>query len=119
LKHGDYKRYRHYCTQRLKRIRKGIKFTHGKKFVKKEISLDNINEFKDPRVLQLPLYNAERAWALAISLKQELANNKNADPRTRMHVKRRFSRALKWARLLKQICQKHTEEVSKMNFIVY
>jgi signal recognition particle subunit SRP68 len=30
LKHGDYKRYRHYCTKRLKRIRKGIKFTHGK-----------------------------------------------------------------------------------------
>jgi signal recognition particle subunit SRP68 len=119
LKHGDYKRYRHYCTKRLKRIRKGIKFTHGKKFVKKEISLENINDFKDPRVLQLPLYNAERAWAYAMSLKQELANNKSADPRIRMHIKRRFSRALKWAKLLKQICQKHTEEKTALEAEAY
>jgi len=119
LKHGDYKRYRHYCTKRLKRIRKGIKFTHGKKFTKKEISLDNINDFKDPRVLQLPLYNAERAWAYAMSLKQELANNKSADPRVRMHIRSRFSRALKWAKLLKQICQKHTEEKTALEAEAY
>ena len=112
LKHGDYKRYRSYCSKRLKRIRKGIKFTYGKgKFAKRDLSLENINEFKDPRILQIPLYNAERAWAYAMSLKQDLSTNRNADPRIRMHVRSRFLRALKWAQLLKAICKKHTEEV--------
>jgi len=112
LKHGDYKRYRTYCAKRLKRVRKGIKFTHGRgKFVKKNLTLENINEFKDPRILEIPLYNAERAWAYAMSLKQELSTNKNADPRIRIHIRGRFLRALKWAKLLKAICKKHTEEV--------
>jgi len=93
-------------------LRKGVKFTHGRgKFVKKNLTLENINEFKDPRILQIPLYNAERCWAYAMSLKQELSSNKNADPRIRIHIRRRFLKAVKWATLLKDICKKHTEEV--------
>lgn len=120
LKHGDYKRYRHYCTERLKRLRKGVKFTHGRgKFVKKNLTLENINEFKDPRILQVPLYNAERCWAYAMSLKQELSTNKNADPRIRIHIRRRFLKSLKWATLLKDICKKHTEEKSALEAEAY
>jgi len=120
LKHGDYKRYRSYCSKRLKRVRKGIKFTYGRgKFVKKNLTLENINEFKDPRVLEIPLYNAERAWAYAMSLKQELSTNKNTDPRIRMHIRGRFLRALKWAKLLKSICKKHTEEKTALEADAY
>ena len=30
LRHGDHARYRQYCSRRLHRIRKGLKFMHGK-----------------------------------------------------------------------------------------
>ncbi|KAJ6764301.1 SIGNAL RECOGNITION PARTICLE 68 KDA PROTEIN [Salix koriyanagi] len=29
LRHGDYARYRRYCTARLRRLYKSLKFTHG------------------------------------------------------------------------------------------
>lgn len=37
LKHQDYNRYRKYCVQRVKRIRKQMKFSYGKRFAKKDI----------------------------------------------------------------------------------
>ena len=30
LRHGDYVRYRQYCSRRLHRVRKGVGFLHGK-----------------------------------------------------------------------------------------
>jgi len=38
LRHSDYQRYRNHCSHRLKRIRKSLKITHGKKTVHKERS---------------------------------------------------------------------------------
>jgi signal recognition particle subunit SRP68 len=112
LKHGDYKRYRHYCNRRLKRIRKALKFTYGRgKFVNKPLTETNITELKDGRALQIPLYNAERAWAYAMSLRQELSSNKTANPRMRLQIKRKFLRALQWAKLLKNVTKKYTEDV--------
>lgn len=42
LRHGDYRRYRQYCSRRLQRVRKSVKFTHGrgKAFLKKEITAE-------------------------------------------------------------------------------
>jgi signal recognition particle subunit SRP68 len=37
LKRGDYDRYRKYCVNRVKRIRKGLKFSYGKRYVSKDI----------------------------------------------------------------------------------
>lgn len=46
LRHGDYMRYRQYCTRRLRRIRKSIKFTHGKgkQFLPKQVDAENAQE---------------------------------------------------------------------------
>ena len=60
-------RYRGYCSRRLARIRKAVKFVQGdkKKFTKKEVTLEVI---KDPKFLLIPLMTAERAWAYAMQV---------------------------------------------------
>jgi signal recognition particle subunit SRP68 len=35
IRHGDYNRYSQYCTKRMHRIRKKLKFHHGARFKKK------------------------------------------------------------------------------------
>ena len=89
-----------------------MKFTYGKgKFIKKPISLDAVREIKDPRLLYVILYNAERNWAYAQSLKQEFSNTGSKNNRLLQHVKRKLAKAQQWAKLLEQISQKHAEKV--------
>lgn len=42
LRHGDYQRYRGYCSRRLSRLRKVLNLAQGttRKFVKKEVSVE-------------------------------------------------------------------------------
>ncbi|PPD73878.1 hypothetical protein GOBAR_DD29199 [Gossypium barbadense] len=45
LRHGDYTRYRRYCTARLRRLYKSLKFTHGRgKYTRKAISESTVTE---------------------------------------------------------------------------
>ena len=84
LRHNDYERYRQYCTRRLDRIRHApaVHFTHGKKkFVKRELTAE---ECTDPRHLQIPLVQAERAWAQAMAQKQDEAGVATAAARHRL-----------------------------------
>src|SRR5687767_13954245 len=66
LRHGDFLRYRRYCTKRLRRVRtnKDVRFLHGANkgriFVKKQVTVSDV---KDVKVLLIPLINAERAWS--------------------------------------------------------
>ncbi|XP_064406699.1 signal recognition particle subunit SRP68-like isoform X2 [Halichondria panicea] len=48
LRHGDYQRYRMYCSRRLKRIRKSLGFTqnHRNRFQKKHITVDKITDIR-------------------------------------------------------------------------
>lgn len=120
LKHSDYKRYRHYCTKRLRRIRKAVKMTHGRgKFVARPLTEENITEIKDSRALHLCLYNAERAWAYAMSLRQEFSTNKNANPRMKFQIRRKFLKALQWAKLLKGVTKKYTDDKSALEAEAY
>jgi len=92
LRHGDYQRYRGYCSRRLRRLRKTLNFTQVSKhrFQKKKVTLEAI---KDAKFLQIPLMAAERAWALAMQLKQEA----NSEPRKRFHLRERLRKAVKHA----------------------
>lgn len=58
-----------YCARRLRRIRKALHFTQGhrNRYHKKPLTASTV---KDVRYLHIPLINAERAWALAMELKQ-------------------------------------------------
>ncbi|KAI3944328.1 hypothetical protein MKW92_031496 [Papaver armeniacum] len=68
LRHGDYTRYRRYCTARLRRLYKSLKFTHGQgKYNKRAITETTVTEVRYLRVL---LYTAERAWSHAMEKRQ-------------------------------------------------
>nr|XP_027100908.1 signal recognition particle subunit SRP68-like [Coffea arabica] len=64
LRFGDYARYRRYCTARLRRLYKSLKFTHGRgKYSKRAITASMVTEV---RYLHVVLYTAERAWILQL-----------------------------------------------------
>lgn len=100
LRHNDFARYRAYCARRLERIRKAkaIKFIYGKgkKYTPRELTPEMVT---DVRHLMIPLYNAERAWALSQELK---AGEMNAVRKSRML--NRLQRAVKWAEQLQTLC---------------
>ncbi|KAK7369600.1 hypothetical protein VNO80_11642 [Phaseolus coccineus] len=99
LRHGDYTRYRRYCTARLRRLYKSLKFTHGRgKYSKRAITESTVSEV---RFLHLILYTAERAWSHAME-KRQLPNGPNASQR--IYLIGRLRKAVKWATLFSQLC---------------
>lgn len=74
-----------YCAQRLKRIRKCLKFTQGRRsHTNKKLESENV---KDVRFLHIPLVLAERAWAYFMQLKEE----SKTEERKKFHMVRDFS----------------------------
>ncbi|KAI5660318.1 hypothetical protein M9H77_29111 [Catharanthus roseus] len=99
LRFGDYVRYRRYCTARLRRLYKSLKFTHGRgKYTKKAITASTVTEV---RYLHLVLYTAERAWSHAME-KKTLPDGPNA--RQRSYLIGRLRKAVKWATLFQELC---------------
>ncbi|KAG7486571.1 signal recognition particle subunit SRP68 [Solea senegalensis] len=100
LRHGDYQRYRGYCSRRLRRLRKTLGFKMGNrhKFVGKKITVEMLS---DSRYLLLVLMEAERAWSYAMQLKQEA----NTEPRKRFHLMSRLRKAAKHSEKLEKLCE--------------
>ncbi|KAI3929530.1 hypothetical protein MKX01_025698, partial [Papaver californicum] len=99
LRHGDYTRYRRYCTARLRRLYKSLKFTHGQgKYNKRAITESSVTEV---RYLHVLLYTAERAWSHAME-KRQLPNG--PVPCQRIYLIGRLRKAVKWATLFAQLC---------------
>lgn len=100
LRHGDYERYRSYCSRRLHRLRKTLNFKCGntRRFQKKEVTVDDLN---DGKFLLIPLFQAERAWAYSMQLKQEA----NTDPRKKYHLINRLRKAVKYSNELEILSQ--------------
>ncbi|KFM65959.1 Signal recognition particle protein, partial [Stegodyphus mimosarum] len=100
LRHGDYQRYRSYCSRKLRRIRKSLHFSQASKhrFQAKKITEDTLT---DVRFLYIPLIMAERAWGYAMQLKQEA----NTEPRKRFHLISRLRKASKIACDLESLCE--------------
>ncbi|CAM0950248.1 unnamed protein product [Alopecurus aequalis] len=97
LRHGDYTRYRRYCTARLRRLYKSLKFLHGRgKYTKRNITESTV---KDVRFLHVVFYMAERAWSHAMEKKTAGPNAKQ-----RIYMLGRFRKAVKWATLFSQLC---------------
>jgi len=116
LRHGDYQRYRGYCSRRLSRLRKVLGLGQGntRKYVKKEVSLEAMakaavvptpdkdtgkapdkskvsihNAALQAKHLQIPLMQSERAWAYAMQLKFEM----QGEPRKKFHMVNRLKKA--------------------------
>ncbi|XP_028270067.1 signal recognition particle subunit SRP68 [Parambassis ranga] len=102
LRHGDYQRYRGYCSRRLRRLRKTLGFKMGNrhKFVGKKVTVEMLS---DNRYLLLVLMEAERAWSYAMQLKQEA----NTEPRKRFHLLARLRKAAKHSERLEKLCESH------------
>lgn len=100
LRHGDYQRYRGYCSRRLRRLRKTLGFKMGNrhKFTGKKITEEMLS---DNRYLLLVLMEAERAWSYAMQLKQEA----NTEPRKRFHLLARLRKAAKHGEHLERLCE--------------
>ncbi|KAJ8399685.1 hypothetical protein AAFF_G00407900 [Aldrovandia affinis] len=100
LRHGDYQRYRGYCSRRLRRVRKTLGFKMGNrhKFTGKKVTVEMLS---DNRYLLLGLMEAERAWSYAMQLKQEA----NTEPRKRFHLLSRLRKAAKHGEHLERLCE--------------
>ncbi|KAJ6418011.1 hypothetical protein OIU84_001405 [Salix udensis] len=99
LRHGDYARYRRYCTARLRRLYKSLKFTHGRgKYTRRVMNESTVTEV---RYLHLVLYTAERAWSHAME-KRQLLDGPNA--KQRIYLIGRLRKAVKWADLFSRLC---------------
>ncbi|XP_064623937.1 signal recognition particle subunit SRP68-like [Lineus longissimus] len=100
LRHGDYQRYRSYCTRRLRRIRKSLHFPQGSKY---KVQPKKITEemLTDVKYLFLPLVSAERAWSYAMQLKSEA----NTEPRKRFHLSARLRKAVGFAEEFAKLCE--------------
>ncbi|XP_077248945.1 signal recognition particle-related / SRP-like protein isoform X2 [Tasmannia lanceolata] len=99
LRHRDYTRYRRYCTARLRRLYKSLKFTHGRgKYNRRTITESTVTEV---RFLHVVLYMAERAWSHAME-KRQLPDGPNA--RQHIYLIGRLRKAVKWATLFAQLC---------------
>uniref|UniRef100_A0A2L2Y0W4 Signal recognition particle subunit SRP68 n=1 Tax=Parasteatoda tepidariorum TaxID=114398 RepID=A0A2L2Y0W4_PARTP len=100
LRHGDYQRYRSYCSRKLGRIRKALHFIQisKHKFQGKKVTEEVLT---DVRFLYIPLMMAERAWGYAMQLKQEA----NTEPRKKFHLVSRLQKAAKIATDLEVLCE--------------
>ncbi|KAI9280119.1 hypothetical protein BY458DRAFT_501462 [Sporodiniella umbellata] len=105
LRHQDYFRYREYCTNRVRRLRQVLKLSQPNN---KKVNLTKPlpEEFQDNRYLQLFVYEAERAWAYSMELKQESAQS--METRQRHHLVKRLRRASQHATKLLELCEKQT-----------
>lgn len=103
MRHGDYQRYRGYCSRRLRRLRKALKFPQADKrhFKRRDVTLLQLTGKRaDERFIHIPLISAERAWAYAMQLKQE----SNIEPRKRFHLVRKLRKACSYALHLQELC---------------
>ncbi|KAI5074701.1 hypothetical protein GOP47_0010662 [Adiantum capillus-veneris] len=114
VRHHDYTRYRRYCTARLRRLYKSLKFTHGRgKYVRRQIVVANVT---DTRFLHILLYSAERAWSYAMAIKQT-TNGPNS--RQRFHLVGRLSKAVKWADAFSHACAEKADPKTSLEATAY
>ncbi|KDO27010.1 hypothetical protein SPRG_07722 [Saprolegnia parasitica CBS 223.65] len=123
LRFGDYSRYRQHCARRLRRLRKGLKFTHGKGkgFVAKEVTPANAAEV---RHLMLPLYHSERAWSYAMQLREDERNDKEengdeASSRIKFHLMGRLKKAVAWSDKLVALCSERADARTSLEAEAY
>lgn len=103
LRHGDYQRYRGYCSRRVKRLRKTLHLPQGDRrhYKKKDVTAVHLEgKGADERFIHIPLILAERAWSFAMQLRQE----SNTEPRKKFHLISKLKKAVVYAHQLQDLC---------------
>uniref|UniRef100_A0A0N5AZC2 Signal recognition particle subunit SRP68 n=1 Tax=Syphacia muris TaxID=451379 RepID=A0A0N5AZC2_9BILA len=124
LRHGDYQRYRGYCSRRIRRIRKSLGYTHlhksvpkhPAKFSQKKIVLDVVTE---ERYLEIAIFDAERNWSYAMQLKHEAGED--AQSRKRFHMIAKLRKAVQHTMNLDSIVRQcsRTDAATKLESQAY
>ncbi|KAL0397206.1 UNVERIFIED_CONTAM: Signal recognition particle subunit SRP68 [Sesamum calycinum] len=99
LRFGDYTRYRRYCTARLRRLYKSLKFTHGRgKYTKRNITLSTVTEVSaaSPDSWSIPNYSSSACRVSSFG--------------SRMLLKKHGSHAME-KKTLARMAQIHAEEL--------
>ncbi|KAF8741739.1 Signal recognition particle 9 kDa protein, partial [Rhizoctonia solani] len=94
LRYNDHARYRKHCANKVHRLRRGLKITHGKGREFKKLPVISPENLKDGH-LQLRLFESERAYSFAQELYEQFT--KSDDAKTRNIAMGRFRRAVKWS----------------------
>ncbi len=120
LKHGDFAGYRRYCTRRLRRLRSSqdVRFmlSKGKQWIKgKRVEVSDVI---NSNYLLIPLLMTERAWAHAMSMKK-MSTKESWNARSRQHVQRRLSKAVKLVKQLEDLCSKTCDERTSLEVTAY
>ncbi|KAK5641346.1 hypothetical protein RI129_009893 [Pyrocoelia pectoralis] len=104
LRHGDFQRYRGYCSRRISRLRKVLKIPQGDRrhYKKRAVTDEHMNNpLLDERLLHIPLMLAERSWAYGMQLRQE----SNTEQRKKFHMIRKLRKACLYALQLEELCR--------------
>uniref|UniRef100_A0A5S6QE69 Signal recognition particle subunit SRP68 n=1 Tax=Trichuris muris TaxID=70415 RepID=A0A5S6QE69_TRIMR len=101
LRHGDYQRYRQYCSRKLRRVRKSLKLTSGHESRSVRKLTAGVARTPDPKHLSLFVFEADRCWAYAMQLKQEAA----PDNRKKFHLMRKMRAAVRNCHNLERACK--------------
>uniref|UniRef100_A0A914CJ56 Signal recognition particle subunit SRP68 n=1 Tax=Acrobeloides nanus TaxID=290746 RepID=A0A914CJ56_9BILA len=124
LRHGDYQRYRGYCTRKVKRIRKSLKFTHTNKSIgknKTKFTLRPVNSetVDTERHLEILIFDTERNWAYAMQLKYEAGED--ALSRKKFHMRQKLRKAIKHSNLLETLSKQslRTDMTTKLEAQAY
>jgi len=145
LRHNNYQKYRRYCANRLRTLRKRVKFSHrapkaqpaqapapakkpnnNRRGKAAKLQKGGAHTFKQQRLqldfehLQYPylaLFNAERAWAYAMQLKQDSENVDN--PRLRFHSLQRLRKAVFWSKKLAELASARGDERTSLECDAY
>ena len=137
LRHNNYQKYRRYCANRLKTLRRRVEFSHrapkvhpgsdslptnrkGKQhkggahmFQPRRLAAD----FQDLQYPHIALVNAERAWAYAMQLKQDSESVDN--PRLRFHSLQRLRKAAFWSKKLAELASLRGDERTSLECDAY
>lgn len=119
LRHHDARRYRDYCTRRLRRIRGKLHYKHGRgRYIQRPFPLD----ITDVRYLHLLLLAAERCWAFSFHIKTILESSQATRyriPHLRHFGRRRLRKAILYAKQLLEVCQRHADKFSVLEAKAY
>ncbi|KAA8499878.1 Signal recognition particle subunit SRP68 [Porphyridium purpureum] len=121
LKHGDYRRYRRFCSGKIHHLRRILKLTNGRgqKFVKREVTTDVITVHGQVRALDLILWQAERSWSYSMEMK-DLESNKPEQPqKMRRLAIRKLKRAVLYAQQLHDFCVETAEDRTRLEADAY
>lgn len=117
VRHGDYGRYRLYCVRRVRCLYKKMKLPQGNrnKFIKRPVEVATV---KEVRHLNIPLMDAERAWARAMELQKALEEG-DAPSKVRGSIKRKLAKASKHAAHLAHLCSNRCESRTHVEAVGY